>query len=452
MSKGHRALLEQDDWLSNRARDKNRRVVAYDTTFLPFAKTPLVTLFLSQALYWQTRMGAGEWWWKTRESWMQELGFSRRNVESCRTALRKLGLLEERRGGVKGVTFYRVVVTKVMALMETPIREAKGGCVPSKDVSMGGCVPSPAKASSSIIDDLDKDLGEAAASRGEKKPRQSGLKAGQLGKKEGRGKKEEKDARLRGLHRDTKSKQKTYADASETVADASETVAQRAARKALEAHGRSGQTHPDDAFERALASNRGSASRRRRKPKDPFESACNEGKEDELKHDPVRKAVAQRSTAPMPHEGAGFDAWSDYAQDRICRPARHGGGVKQTKDWNGVDLDRYLGILIDSVLTAPKHDSRGKTRKHAADFVRDLTAIRAREFVDYALDSWTALSVLLKIDAPAPSIAIISGYLESIKAHMAGLSIGKGQGTGADRVSTPEEYADGPATGWGWQE
>ena len=434
-------LSEQNEWLGSRPFDRSRRVIAYDTSFIPLTGSPITTLFLSQAVYWQTRMGAGEWWWKTSESWQGELGVTRRHLDAARAKLKDLGILEERRGGAKGTMFYRVVVTKVMELTKTPKKSSNGGCVQSKPLSNGGCVQSERKSSSSIIDDHKKDLSDAAAPHASEQPRQRGLHAGQLGRKKKLGQegKLKTPATLQG---GLKGKRGTYEETSETPA-------QKAARLAARAIGAAGRETPDESFGRALSVQRRATSRRRKRPKDPFESACAEGREDDLKHDPLRNAVAQRTAAEKPSSGAGFDAWSDYAQDQVRRPARHGGGIKSTDEWNGPDLDKYLGILVAATLdvVAPPN-SMARTRKQAKDFISDLTATKAREYVDYVIDNWVFVSKTLKIKAPAPTVGIIAGYLESIKVLMVGGTIGDGGMTGADRVRPDAEYDSGPKVGW----
>ncbi|MCI0667555.1 MAG: hypothetical protein L0Y43_05830, partial [Methylococcaceae bacterium] len=67
-------------------------------------------LFLSQAIYWQRRMSGKNdgWWYKTREDWTRKTGLTRREQETARKKLRKVGILQEERRGMPARVWYRV--------------------------------------------------------------------------------------------------------------------------------------------------------------------------------------------------------------------------------------------------------------------------------------------------------------------------------------------------------
>jgi len=84
------------------------RRIAYPPSLVRVTSCPLAALFLAQCLYWQGHLGEATWWEKSRDEWMNETGFSRRNIETARKRLRELDLIEERREGVPSRLLYRV--------------------------------------------------------------------------------------------------------------------------------------------------------------------------------------------------------------------------------------------------------------------------------------------------------------------------------------------------------
>lgn len=90
-----------------------QRVVAFRRALVEPAGGVLPALFLSQAVYWQLHYGEDRWWSRTRQDWLDELGMTRRQQETCREALRDAGLLEERLAGMPRRVEYRVAMRKL---------------------------------------------------------------------------------------------------------------------------------------------------------------------------------------------------------------------------------------------------------------------------------------------------------------------------------------------------
>jgi hypothetical protein len=70
-------------------------------------------VMLNQMLYWTRKLSEHSpnrqgWFWKTQTEWYREIGLSRRNQETARKHLLKLGILEEKRIGVPARLHYRV--------------------------------------------------------------------------------------------------------------------------------------------------------------------------------------------------------------------------------------------------------------------------------------------------------------------------------------------------------
>jgi len=66
-------------------------------------------VFLSQAMYWSNITKSPEgWFYKTAEDWQGETFLSRREQETVRVALKKLGILEEQRKGIPAKLYFRV--------------------------------------------------------------------------------------------------------------------------------------------------------------------------------------------------------------------------------------------------------------------------------------------------------------------------------------------------------
>ena len=114
----------------------DKEVIAYRPQFARLLGSSSAALFLSQALYWQRKVGPRRWWFKVRDaerneegciqppseperqSWEWEVGLTRREYESARSELKKLGVLEERRKGCPARVHFRVDITRLHAIYE----------------------------------------------------------------------------------------------------------------------------------------------------------------------------------------------------------------------------------------------------------------------------------------------------------------------------------------------
>jgi hypothetical protein len=171
--------------------------------------------------------------------------------------------------------------------------------------------------------------------------------------------------------------------------------------------------------------------------------------------DPIRAQLAQRDPAPYPGPEGKFSEFEAWAGDQVTHACSKGGGIKAADEWTGRDLDGYLIDLVENCLPhAPVPHSSGKTRGQAQNLVSTVGGELARRLVSHCVENWQSISESLEIEtAYAPSSGIILGYLETLKASMAGKPIGRKKKptrkTGANRVATKAEYDAEPDAGWG---
>jgi len=105
-----------------------KRPVAYHRMFVTITGSVKAALLLSQAMYWQGRVPAERegWWWKTASEWNEEIGLSRRELETARKKLRELGILEDRQEMLPSRVWYRVNKARLNELMESEIAKTHG--------------------------------------------------------------------------------------------------------------------------------------------------------------------------------------------------------------------------------------------------------------------------------------------------------------------------------------
>ncbi|MBN3875263.1 hypothetical protein [Nostoc sp. JL23] len=83
--------------------------IAFHRIFATISGGVAEGLFLSQAYYWSLRTTIdGEWFYKTQQEWCEETALNRREQETARKRLIKLGILEEKREGMPSQLYYRV--------------------------------------------------------------------------------------------------------------------------------------------------------------------------------------------------------------------------------------------------------------------------------------------------------------------------------------------------------
>ncbi|WP_230460175.1 hypothetical protein, partial [Sansalvadorimonas verongulae] len=85
------------------------RPIAFQQPYAQIAGFAAGGLFLSQALYWTGKSERdGQWFYKTQDEWHKETWLSRSEQERSRKALKKAGVLEEKRKGNPAKLWYRV--------------------------------------------------------------------------------------------------------------------------------------------------------------------------------------------------------------------------------------------------------------------------------------------------------------------------------------------------------
>ena len=94
------------------------RPIAFHRCFVAPTGSIAAALMLSQALYWQQRTKDPEgWWFKTRDEWEEETGLGRREQETARRNLRKIGVLRENLRGVPAQLWYMVDEMRLFELL-----------------------------------------------------------------------------------------------------------------------------------------------------------------------------------------------------------------------------------------------------------------------------------------------------------------------------------------------
>jgi hypothetical protein len=88
--------------------------------------------------------------------------------------------------------------------------------------------------------------------------------------------------------------------------------------------------------------------------------------------------------------------------------------------------------------------STSNSRIRAKSLVRAAGSEQAIDIVAYTVRNWVAIKTSLKI-VGNPSMGVILGFVESIRAMKAGKATGSG--TGADRVGD-DDYYENMQSGW----
>ena len=94
--------------------------VSFHRCLVPVTGGVTSALMLSQAI-WTTQAleaSAGGWFIRSQEQWTQETGLSRWEQETARRALRRAGLLEERRLGMPAKLWFRVCPEAVLRALQ----------------------------------------------------------------------------------------------------------------------------------------------------------------------------------------------------------------------------------------------------------------------------------------------------------------------------------------------
>jgi hypothetical protein len=94
--------------------------VTFHRCLVPVAGGVHAALLLSHAI-WTTQALDGDadgWFLKSQEEWTEETGLSRWEQETARRALRRAGLMEERRIGLPARLWFRVCASAVWAALK----------------------------------------------------------------------------------------------------------------------------------------------------------------------------------------------------------------------------------------------------------------------------------------------------------------------------------------------
>lgn len=97
--------------------------VSFHRCLVPVAGGVTPALMLSQAIWTSQALepSAGGWFMRSQEQWTQETGLSRWEQETARRALRRAGLLEERRLGMPAKLWFRVRADVLMHALQASV-------------------------------------------------------------------------------------------------------------------------------------------------------------------------------------------------------------------------------------------------------------------------------------------------------------------------------------------
>jgi hypothetical protein len=106
--------------------------VSFHRCLVPVSGGVTPALMLSQAI-WTTQElepSARGWFMRSQEQWTQETGLTRWEQESARRALRRAGLLQERRVGMPAKLWFRVCPDAILRALQASVDQRGGskGC------------------------------------------------------------------------------------------------------------------------------------------------------------------------------------------------------------------------------------------------------------------------------------------------------------------------------------
>ena len=97
---------------------QSQRVIAFNPIFSDIGGDNNAGLMLSQLCYWSERTTLqGGWLYKTQEEWHEEARLSRRNIQTSRKALVKIGVIQYKNVGVPCKGHYRVMWDRLEMLI-----------------------------------------------------------------------------------------------------------------------------------------------------------------------------------------------------------------------------------------------------------------------------------------------------------------------------------------------
>jgi hypothetical protein len=106
--------------IANRVlRELSDHTIAFQPAYARLTGSIVAGLFLSQAMYWTSRVpeGRGGWFYKSQAEWQEETCLTRTEQETARKKLIALGILEEKRAGQPARLWYRVKSPKLAMLL-----------------------------------------------------------------------------------------------------------------------------------------------------------------------------------------------------------------------------------------------------------------------------------------------------------------------------------------------
>jgi len=126
------------------------RPIAFHRSFVRLTGSVAAAVMLSQAVYWQKRDKHHDgWWWKPEAEWEDETGLNRREQQTARKHLIKLGCWREDRKGVPAKLWFNLDLDALNNLLHQTVQLA------AQNGATGGTDPCNYARASSVVSYLE---------------------------------------------------------------------------------------------------------------------------------------------------------------------------------------------------------------------------------------------------------------------------------------------------------
>lgn len=100
------------------------RPIAFHRSFVTITGSVTAALMLSQLVYWTLRADEGDWIFKTRAQWFDEIGLSRKEQEHARKVLKDCGLIQEMLRKVPAKVHFRINLAELRRALSDGTKRA----------------------------------------------------------------------------------------------------------------------------------------------------------------------------------------------------------------------------------------------------------------------------------------------------------------------------------------
>lgn len=163
---------------------------------------------------------------------------------------------------------------------------------------------------------------------------------------------------------------------------------------------------------------------------------------DRSAHSLPERALRNKPPAPPAKEGDPFIRFAEAAAD--ARRVKRHGAIKHPKRWSGKDLTDYFNDLVETYMETDRPSVTANVKNKAKKIIENLDGEKAVEIVNFFIENWSEVQQRCKIDTPRPTIPILLGYLDHIRAIKARE---RTQVTGTHRGGNADDYQSGDKQG-----